>query len=302
MVVLFILPFVNAVPTFNLFNGDVLCGSSVQTGYSITANVTNGTDVFGVNGGVSGAGEYAVVVGAANGYNVSFYVNGVFVEIVEYNESLIEVNNDLVLESSHGLCYVAPPTDPPGPTGGPTGGPSGSNDDDDDDDDDGTDDGTGDDDVVVGTWEPTMDGSEVNVTEESREIISNGGEYVLVIDESSYDFSIYAVSSESAKIWINDAEYVIPVDSNVELDINGRIVLASYLETQDGLARLSFQDAGVRATASSGVMTIIYIIIGIIIIGVGIFFLIRKLSVDKPKFNKIGKEDSDSGLLSGPKN
>ncbi len=300
MVILLILPFVNAVPTFNLFNGNVLCDSSVQTGYAITANVTNGTDIFSVIGGVSGSGEYAIVVGAANGYNVSFYVDDVFVEKVEYDESLININNDLVLASDHDLCYVAP-ADPPADTpGGGGGGPSApstpsvpSNDDDSTDDD-----SVGD--VVVGDWEPTDDGSAVDVSEETTEVVTNGGEYVLVIDESPYDFSVYAVNSESAKIWIDDAEYIVPVNSNVELEIDGRIVLASYLETQDGLARLSFQNAGVRATQSFNIMYVVYIVAGIIVIGVGIFFLIKKLSGEKPKF-KSNKKDSDSGLLSGPK-
>jgi len=295
LAILFILPFVNAVPTFNLFDGNVLCGNDVQTGYSISVNVSNGTNLFEVPGSVSSAGEYVIVVGAANDYNISFYVDDVFVEEVIYNESLIDVNNDLVLESSHALCYVAPPgpntpnspSSPSGPSGPST--PSG---DDNESDDNETD-------VVVGSWDVTGDGTQIDITSQAGEVISAGGEYVLVIDGVPYGFSVYAVNSENAKIWIDDIEYDILVNANVELNVGGRSVLASYLETQEGLARLSFQGAGVRATEAFSVMTLVYLILGIIIISVGIFFLIRKFSSSKPVFKN--KDSDDAGLLAGPK-
>jgi hypothetical protein len=301
LVLLFILPLISAVPTFNLFNGDVLCGSDIQTGYSIYANADNGTNQFNVTGSVSASGEYVIVMGATNGYDISFYVDGVFVKNVSYDESLIDVNSDLVLASDHALCYVAPPTDPPPSSPGSPGSPSSpstpstpSDPVDDPVDDPATD----------VEWELVQDGTELDITEQSTEFVSIGGEYALVVDEISYDFSIYAVNSESVKIWIGESEYVIPVNGNVELEIEGRLVLATYLESKDGLAKLSFQNSGVRATQGFAIPSVVYLIFGVIILLVGIFFLIRRLSANKPDFKKsIFKKNNsdDTGLLSGPK-
>ena len=300
-VLLFIVPFVNAVPTFNLFDGNVYCGADVQTGYSVYANAHNGADSFNETGGVSTAGEYFLIVGADNTYNVSFYVEGVLIQTIPYNESLININNDLVLADDHALCDSEPDDDPGNPDS--PGNPSG---------DDPADAGSVNDTIVNDTeessgdvWSQTVDGISINITEHTGEVIGFGGDYDLVIDNNSYAFSIYAVNSENVKIWIDDSEYVVSNGLNRELSVGNSIVLATYLDFKNDFAKLSFQSAGTRATAANaGVIPIFYLIFGSIIFLVGIFFLIRKLSANGPPSKKpsLKKDDSgDEGLLAGPK-
>jgi hypothetical protein len=299
LVLLFVIPFVNAVPTFNLFSGDALCGDEVQTGYSVHANVYDGVDSFNVSGSISDSGKYVLIVGATNLHNVSFYVDNVLIKTLPYDKSLIEIDNDLSLASDHDLCYVEDDDgDGNGGGGGDGNGDSGGdtvndpivNDTDDDEDD---------------AWSQTESGTLIDVTNQIEEIISYGGDYVLVLEEESYDFSVYEVNSETAKIWIDDAEYLIPSNSNLELSVGDSIVLVSYLGFQDDLVKLSFQNAGVRATMmNTGVLFVIYLVIGLLLFLTGVFFLIRKLYANKSEFKKPSSEKDDSGdegLLAGPK-
>ena len=358
LVLLFVMPFANAVPTLNLFNGDVLCDSTAQTSYSIYANVSDGSDSFNVSGSVSYSGEYILFVGASNGYNISFYVDDVLIKTVPYNESLIEIDNDLVLDSSHALCYSDPGSGPGSDPGGNGDADECGDDDvnqnfeecDGDDLDDETcltldfDGGTlgckedctfdvssctggssycGDGNCDTnescvncegdcGECPPDEDewnlsGPTVDVPQEGvMEVVTVGGEYVLVLSNDSYNFSVYEVNSESIKIWIDDAEYILSSNTNLELNVGDSIVLVSYLDFQDDLVKLSFQNAGVRATMmNTGVLFIVFLIVGLILVSVGILFLIRKLSANKSGLkNPISKkEDSeDAGLLAGPKN
>jgi hypothetical protein len=304
LVLLFALPLVSAVPTFNLFNGNVLCDGDVQTGYSVYTNVYNGTDVFNETGSVSSSGEYALVVGANDGYNISFYVDNVIITTVLYNESSWVRNQDLSLAGSHALC-----------DDGDTGGGNTGGDDDDDDDDNGggadprpyCGDGTCDTDESCsgcaedcGQCPPPADdwelsGPTVDVPQEGViEVVSVGGDYDLLIEGTSSPFSIWDVSSESAKIDIDGVTYVIPYEATVEIGVGDYSVLVSYLATNDGKAKIAFNNAGIRAISAFPGAVVVYWVLGIIIVGVGIFFLLRWYKNRKPGVGKSKVEDEKS--------
>jgi len=329
LVLLFALPLVSAVPTFNLFNGEVLCSSDVETSYSIYVNVDNGTNSFNETGSVSSSGEYALVVGASEGYNISFYVDSVFVMTILYNESAWVRSQDLSLASDHDLCYEAPDNPPGGnppsgdpPSGNPPSNPPSAycgdgNCDSDESCSDCSED-CGQCPPPANDWD--LSGPIVDVPQEGAvEVISIGGDYDLVMEGITTPFSIWDVSSENAKIDINGLTYEIPFEGTIEIEVGDYSVLASYLSNQDGKAKIAFNNAGIRAVSAFPGMAIVYWILGIIIFGVGVFFLVKwiknrksimsnpkmpvKTALLKPSKGK-GKivNKKDRNLLSGPEN
>ena len=256
MTLLFIVPFVSAVPTFNLFSGEVFCGSTAQTGYTLFAVVDNGTDTFNETGTVSATGEYVLIVGAVNGYNVSFYVNDAFVEGVAYNESSWIRDKNITLGAGHSLCSSGTvcgdgncegsetcsscPADC-GTCGGPTGGPSGTT----------SDDECGDDDVNQNDEE--CDGSDLD-DETCLTLGFEGGDLACKSD-CTFDVSSCTGTSSycddgncSGSEWDltdpivdvsgNEGEVVVSVGGDYDLVIDGSTLPFSIYDISDESATI----------------------------------------------------------------
>ncbi len=75
-------------------------------------------------------------------------------------------------------------------------------------------------------------------------------------------------------------------EDSIEIPVGGYSVLVSYLATNEGKAKLSFSNAGIRAVSAFPDLTILYYILGIIVLGVGIFYLVKWLKNRKPSGGK----------------
>jgi len=148
-----------------------------------------------------------------------------------------------------------------------------------------------------GEWEltdPTVDVS----GDEGEVVVSVGGDYDLVIDSSTAPFSIYDISDESATIDILGVTYVVGFEDTIEIDAGDYSVLVSYLASQDGKAKLVFTNAGVRAVSAFPGVEIVYYVLGIIILAVVVFLLIRWLRRRTPKSSS--KNFKDKGISLRP--
>jgi len=149
-----------------------------------------------------------------------------------------------------------------------------------------------------GDWELT--GVEVDMDQsEIEEVVSVGGDYDLIIGGADYPFSVYDVTSESVSIDVNGETYVIPIQGTQNIFVGGYDFEASYLETQDGKAKLSLRKIGLRGVTPYPMQDVVYFIVGALIVGVGLFFGIRYLTRGVKQDSNLSKSKKQN-LLAGP--
>lgn len=135
-------------------------------------------------------------------------------------------------------------------------------------------------------WE--LSGSEIDISGNAVEVVTSGGDYNLIINDISETLSIYDVNAESVTLSVNGVEYIIESGVSKEINVGGYGVFVSYLETNDGIVKLSFKNQWVRSTGSFNVYSIVYLIIYALIIFVIFFFMIRRERKKSKKSSLIG--------------
>jgi hypothetical protein len=123
------------------------------------------------------------------------------------------------------------------------------------------------------SWD--LSGFDIDISTISVEVITSGGNYSLTINDFSENLNIYEISEGHIRVSVEDKNYIVELGSNVEIDVGGYSVYISYLEGNQGRAKLLFQNEWVRATESFSMNFIAYLVIYACLI-FGIFFLMNK--------------------------
>ncbi len=94
----------SAPPSFNIFTGYVFCADSSNylDSYTMSINASNDVDSFSESSDVS-TGQYYFLVSANESYNISFFVEDIFVGKENYSLGIINTIN-FTLSSDHSLC------------------------------------------------------------------------------------------------------------------------------------------------------------------------------------------------------
>ena len=152
-------------------------------------------------------------------------------------------------------------------------------------------------------WE--LSGPDVGLNDsELEEVVSIGGDYVLISPDGNYDFSVYNVGTDSVMVDINGQTYTISYQSTQELVVGDYEFEISYLETNEGKAKLSFKKIGLRGVTSyqDQAGEILYYIIGVVVLGGLIFFFVRWITKRSSVGNIMKPLRKESKLISKSKN